>query len=203
MPQVELRTLRSEGEGFRVVRMRRRREARDFAAVDPPEQQVRGGKRKLPGLLIHAGELRRHQRGPFRIVQADDREVAGHGDVVGDPVPDGGDQRQRVGDHNRGGRRLRRGELRHGLGSQRLGFQARMDQRFFHRDAGILQGLPVALKPVGAARLRLAQVGDALVPVFYQVPHCAVAALEGVRQQGVRGKPVHGVRSEPPEAGAL
>ena len=176
--------------------MRGRREVCNFAAVNPPEQQVRGGKRKLPGLLIHASELRRRQRGPFRIVQADDREVAGHGDVVANPIPDGGNQRQRVGNHDRGGRRLCRDDLCHSFGGQRFGFQARADQHFFQRNAGILQSLPVALKPLGAAHFRLAQVSDSLMPVFNQVPHRAVAALKGVGQQGVCGKPIHGVPNQ-------
>ena len=176
--------------------MRGRREVCNFAAVNPPEQQVRGGKRKLPWLLIHASELRRRQRGPFRIVQADDREVTGYGDVVADSIPDGGNQRQRVGNHDRGGRRFCRDDLRHSFGGQRLGFQARADQHFFRRNAGILQSLPVAFKPLGAAHFRLAQVSDSLMPVFNQVPHRAVATLKGVGQQGVCGKPIHGVPNQ-------
>ena len=56
---------------------------------------------------------------------------------------------------------------------------------------GILQGLPVALEPVGAPLLGFAQIGDLLMPVFDEVPHRPVTALEGIRQQGVRGKLVH------------
>lgn len=184
--------------------MRGRREVCNFAAVNPPEQQVRGGKRKLPWLLIHASELRRRQRGPFRIVQADDREVAGHGDVVTDPIPDGGNQRQRVGNHDRGGRRLCRDDLRHSFGGQRLGFQARADQHFFQRNAGILQSLPVALKPLGAAHFRLAQVSVSLMPVFNQVPHCAGSCPQRCRAAGcLRQTDPRGSQSEPPETGAL
>ena len=168
--------------------LRTRRTGRPIASVlDPLEQKVDGLAAQCIGGLRERGESRRERRGPGKVVEADDGDVARALEAA---VGDGLDHAQR---HHIRGAEDRFGTVR-ALEQGQPGLVRPLDRRprRLHQvrikgDAGVLQRLPVAGQPLGD-RYRVDAVrqrGDPTIAAVDQMPGEPIGSVAIVDDHGI------------------